>query len=861
MKAFEEFLQYKTRVPVRGAILLNEAMDSTLLVRGWKKGASWSFPRGKINKDEDDLECAIREMDEETGFDIKAAGLVPKHDEVKYIEITMREQQIRLYVFRNIPMDTAFQPKTRKEISKIQWYKLSELPAFRKKGNGNVVDDAAVATNANKFYMVAPFLVPLKKWVVQQRKMDATRHSNYSHLSVHALPEEPLTEEETGTQTDAAAGESSTPAIDILEGTTRELQRRLKVQPPTQGLQLGVAEAESASRDKGEALMAILQSKGSSAQQPTPATNDQMPHSPFYYIQNSDPMPHASHYHHQDQRMLPNNHQQPPPNFPIVQHAQQQNRHQSYYGPVPGPNHLHQNYYTHAQTYTQNVSHVAQAGQQQRNEPMLFHPQPLPPQVQQSVLTRGMLPTPQLQEAAGMAGHGAPPRPVPINYQLASNVGQGPMMPQRQPQPRMPQAPQMPQMQPQQMPPQAMPSQMPAPQMNNHKMSLLGVLRGGGGTQNGQALQESSAPEGRAQRPEKAPVPPPHGFRQAPAPAPPAQWADAQQAAARPYAQQNMPNVPVMASLHQQLDGAMKPAPADSSRSGQPSTLLDLFKKQGTLSPTSSSDATVRAGKSDNERPVHMSENSTALSDKPQSSVDASVAAAQPDGSPVVMNPELNLPYRAMQILSRPKQAENIPGEKSPQVQSAPAPPPPAHREPRQTMPPFTGPAPVSQAGAAFNAAKQTRTRPIRPIRQPINPPPRHAQYPGAARSPNAVVFPAAGMFNRQETNRPEQQKQALEALFGSHRREPSNPEQKQTLLSLFGKAQPQPSPTTEAKGKMKEASMMDQPRSRVASLGGGEATLPSSSRRGSGTPNSPISTEDRNFLLGYLQNVLTKAP
>ncbi|KAH8909929.1 DCP2-domain-containing protein, partial [Coniochaeta sp. PMI_546] len=164
MKAFEDFLQYKTRVPVRGAILLNEAMDSTVLVKGWKKGASWSFPRGKINKDEDDLECAIREVDEETGFDIKAAGLVPKQDEVKYIEVTMREQQIRLYVFRNVPMDTVFAPRTRKEISKIQWYKLSELPAFRKKGT-NQDNDAAAASNANKFYMVAPFLVPLKKWV------------------------------------------------------------------------------------------------------------------------------------------------------------------------------------------------------------------------------------------------------------------------------------------------------------------------------------------------------------------------------------------------------------------------------------------------------------------------------------------------------------------------------------------------------------------------------------------------------------------------------------------------------------------------------------------------------------------------
>lgn len=120
MTAFSEFIAYKTRVPVRGAILLNDAMDQVLLVKGWKKGAHWSFPRGKINKDEKDLDCAIREVYEETGYDIKEAGLV--HDEIEksFIEITMREQSIRLYVFKNVPMDTHFEPRTRKEISVSQ---------------------------------------------------------------------------------------------------------------------------------------------------------------------------------------------------------------------------------------------------------------------------------------------------------------------------------------------------------------------------------------------------------------------------------------------------------------------------------------------------------------------------------------------------------------------------------------------------------------------------------------------------------------------------------------------------------------------------------------------------------------------
>ena len=138
-------------------------------MKGWKKSANWSFPRGKINKAESDLDCAIREVYEETGFDVRSAGLVGEHGNPKYIDITMREQQLRLYVFAGVPMDAQFAPRTRKEISKIQWFKLSELPTLKKqKQPPDQSEDLDVSVN--KFYMVAPFMVPLKKWISQRKK-------------------------------------------------------------------------------------------------------------------------------------------------------------------------------------------------------------------------------------------------------------------------------------------------------------------------------------------------------------------------------------------------------------------------------------------------------------------------------------------------------------------------------------------------------------------------------------------------------------------------------------------------------------------------------------------------------------------
>ncbi|EFR04610.1 mRNA-decapping enzyme 2 [Nannizzia gypsea CBS 118893] len=190
--AFSEFLAYKTRVPVRGAILLNQEMDEVVLVKGWKKGANWSFPRGKINKEEKDLDCAVREVFEETGFDIKASGLIKDEKNVKYIEIPMREQNMRLYVLRGVPKNTHFEPRTRKEISKIEWYKLSDLPTLKK----NKQQENVPYQNNNKFYMVATFLGPLKKWIAKQRKLDQARISHPHMIIQEELGGAIITEDE-----------------------------------------------------------------------------------------------------------------------------------------------------------------------------------------------------------------------------------------------------------------------------------------------------------------------------------------------------------------------------------------------------------------------------------------------------------------------------------------------------------------------------------------------------------------------------------------------------------------------------------------------------------------------------------------
>ncbi|KAJ3053442.1 mRNA-decapping enzyme subunit 2 [Rhizophlyctis rosea] len=158
-KAFTTFMEYKVRVPVCGAIILNEAMDKVLLVKGWKQSSGWGFPKGKINKDEPEAPCAIREVKEETGFDIG-----PNLHENEYVERTMKEQRIRLYLITGIPEATIFAPQTRKEIGAIKWHKLSDLPGWNK-------DDYGVPREGrHRFYMVTAFVSGLRQWLIRYRK-------------------------------------------------------------------------------------------------------------------------------------------------------------------------------------------------------------------------------------------------------------------------------------------------------------------------------------------------------------------------------------------------------------------------------------------------------------------------------------------------------------------------------------------------------------------------------------------------------------------------------------------------------------------------------------------------------------------
>ncbi|PIL31939.1 hypothetical protein GSI_06643 [Ganoderma sinense ZZ0214-1] len=158
-RTFESFMKYKTRVPVCGAIMLNDTWDKVVLVKGWKSSAGWGFPKGKINEQEPKHRCAIREVLEETGYNLE-----DQLDPENVLQLSIKEQSISLYIVPGVPEDYPFETKTRKEISKIAWFRLTDLPTWKRN-----------KTAPGKFYLISPFIGPLRAFIHDRKPRNLPR--------------------------------------------------------------------------------------------------------------------------------------------------------------------------------------------------------------------------------------------------------------------------------------------------------------------------------------------------------------------------------------------------------------------------------------------------------------------------------------------------------------------------------------------------------------------------------------------------------------------------------------------------------------------------------------------------------------
>ncbi|CDH17380.1 related to DCP2-Suppressor protein of a yeast pet mutant [Zygosaccharomyces bailii ISA1307] len=149
-EALQKFSQYKKSIPVRGAAIFNEKLNKILLVKGTESD-SWSFPRGKISKDEDDVACCIREVKEEIGFD-----LTDYIDENQFIERNIQGKNYKIFIVSGVSEDYNFKPQVRNEIEKIEWRDFKKIQKTVHKPNV-------------RYYLINSMMRPLSMWLRRQK--------------------------------------------------------------------------------------------------------------------------------------------------------------------------------------------------------------------------------------------------------------------------------------------------------------------------------------------------------------------------------------------------------------------------------------------------------------------------------------------------------------------------------------------------------------------------------------------------------------------------------------------------------------------------------------------------------------------
>ncbi|XP_071534599.1 m7GpppN-mRNA hydrolase-like [Panulirus ornatus] len=108
------YKEYKTHIPTYGAIMISDDHSQVLLVQA-QKCRKWGFPKGKIEDGESPEDCAVREVLEETGFDISA-----KLDVNHYLERQIGPHTVRLYIIPGVPLDTKFTQGSKWEIRELR---------------------------------------------------------------------------------------------------------------------------------------------------------------------------------------------------------------------------------------------------------------------------------------------------------------------------------------------------------------------------------------------------------------------------------------------------------------------------------------------------------------------------------------------------------------------------------------------------------------------------------------------------------------------------------------------------------------------------------------------------------------------
>ena len=121
-----------TEVRAAGGLVIR---DGEVLLVHRPKYDDWTFPKGKCNPGESDEECALREVEEETGL---RCELVDEAGQTEYVDSRGRPKRVRWW--RMEPVAGEFTPSD--EVDEIRWLSPEAAAALLSYDRDRVLLDA-----------------------------------------------------------------------------------------------------------------------------------------------------------------------------------------------------------------------------------------------------------------------------------------------------------------------------------------------------------------------------------------------------------------------------------------------------------------------------------------------------------------------------------------------------------------------------------------------------------------------------------------------------------------------------------------------------------------------------------------------
>lgn len=142
-EALEAFKKHFTVIQAAGGVILNGNQEILMIFRRGK----WDLPKGKLDEGEDLQNCAVREVEEETGVAaiITQPLCISYHTYFEHGKHILKESHWFLMEVEGVP---ALQPQTEEDIEKCEWVKKDKLSAYFQNIHPSIVD---VLNRMNKF--------------------------------------------------------------------------------------------------------------------------------------------------------------------------------------------------------------------------------------------------------------------------------------------------------------------------------------------------------------------------------------------------------------------------------------------------------------------------------------------------------------------------------------------------------------------------------------------------------------------------------------------------------------------------------------------------------------------------------------